>query len=125
MTVRLPVEVYERLRRKAFEERSTQAAIVVDAVREKLERDMGRGRKHEDGIYTLTYADGHTEDREGYGNAGMLKFARENGVTEMRGPDGHVWDDGDIAGSATDELTGPDGDGADGGDFEAAYRELS
>jgi hypothetical protein len=61
---------------------------------------MGRGRKHEQGIYTLTYADGRTEDREGFDNAGMLDFARKAGAVRMTGPDGHVWDDGDIAISA-------------------------
>jgi hypothetical protein len=60
---------------------------------------MGRGRKHEQGIYTLTYADGRTEDREGFDNEGMLDFAREAAAVRMTGPDGHVWDDGDIAAS--------------------------
>ena len=65
---------------------------------------------NEQGIYTVTYADGRTEDIEGFTSAGMLDFARKAGAVKMTGPDGHAWDDGDIAmssltGSAPD--TGP------------------
>jgi predicted transcriptional regulator len=39
ITVRLPTDVYERLRLRAFETRISQSAIVVEAVREKLDRE--------------------------------------------------------------------------------------
>jgi len=76
------------------------------------------GRRHESGVYTLTYKDGHTEDRQGYTNAGMLDFAREHGATALRGPDGHVWDDGDIAASALSGISRPD-DGTFASDLDA------
>lgn len=36
MTIRLPGELYELLRREAFEKRVTQASIIVGAVAERL-----------------------------------------------------------------------------------------
>lgn len=66
---------------------------------------MGRGRKHEQGIYTVTYEGGLTKDIEGFTNAGMLDFARQGGAVEMTGPDGHTWDDGDIAMSSLSGST--------------------
>jgi hypothetical protein len=36
MTIRLPRELYERLRREAFEKRVSQASIVVDSLAERL-----------------------------------------------------------------------------------------
>lgn len=79
---------------------------------------MGCGYKHEQGIYTLTYEDGRTEDREGFTSAGMLDFARQAGVVSMTGPDGHTWDDGDIAMSAMHDST-PDHDGTFASDLDA------
>lgn len=38
ITVRLPVELYERLRREAFEERTSQAAIITETLTERYER---------------------------------------------------------------------------------------
>lgn len=48
ITVRLPVDIYERLRLRAFEERTSQAAIITDAVREKLDREAGRASRTEE-----------------------------------------------------------------------------
>jgi predicted DNA-binding protein len=36
MTIRLPKELYERLRREAFEKRVSQASIIVEAVENRL-----------------------------------------------------------------------------------------
>lgn len=35
ITVRLPLEVYERLRREAFEERTSQVAIITEALQKR------------------------------------------------------------------------------------------
>lgn len=37
-TVRLPVEVYERLRQRAFDDRTSQSKIVVEGVERELDR---------------------------------------------------------------------------------------
>lgn len=42
MTVRLPKELYERLRREAFENRVSQASIVIDAIEKRLGADDGQ-----------------------------------------------------------------------------------
>lgn len=39
MTVRLPQELYERLRREAFEKRVSQNSIIIDAIEKRLEND--------------------------------------------------------------------------------------
>jgi len=44
VTVRLPVPLHERLRREAFEMRTSQAAIITDSLTERyarLDRDEG------------------------------------------------------------------------------------
>jgi predicted transcriptional regulator len=44
ITVRLPKDLYERLRLAAFEDRTSQVAIITEAVTEKLDRrDAGKG----------------------------------------------------------------------------------
>jgi predicted DNA-binding protein len=43
MTIRLPKELYERLRLAAFEDRTSQAAIITEGVELRLaERDRAR-----------------------------------------------------------------------------------
>lgn len=38
ITVRLPVELYERLRREAFDKRTSQVAIITEALEERFGR---------------------------------------------------------------------------------------
>jgi predicted transcriptional regulator len=38
ITVRLPVDLYEKLRREAFEQHTSQAAIITEALAERYKR---------------------------------------------------------------------------------------
>lgn len=44
ITIRLPKDLYEQLRLAAFEDRTTQNAIITDALAERLARRSLRGK---------------------------------------------------------------------------------
>jgi hypothetical protein len=54
-------------------------------------------KRGEQGVYTLVLADGRTQDHEGFDLAGMLTYAARHGAMQLTAPNGHVYDDGDIA----------------------------
>lgn len=51
MTVRLPKDLYEQLRREAFEERTSQTAIITEALKDRFAQRSLRGKaaRHRDG----------------------------------------------------------------------------